>query len=158
MPAQRSRVRGDKGFRKVLQQLPDAARKEMADVMRGIGVELVEIMQADAPKGKTGKLRQSITYKLAERSLRLRVGLITKRRGTFEPFYGRFVEFGRKAQVVNVTRRKGTAPYQMKVRAMAPRPYVYKRRPEVRAILRTRLQNYWSHVLSAAAEGASFDD
>jgi len=155
--AQRSRVRGDKGFRKILRQLPPAAHDEMADVMRGIGGALVRAMKADAPE-KTGKLRHGIEYKLAAKALRLRIGLLSLRRKQGDLFYGRIVEFGRKAQTVTVTRRRNTAPYQMRVRAMAPRPFVYKRRPDLRRELNTKLRAYWDNVLTAAAAGASFDD
>jgi hypothetical protein len=161
--AQRSRVRGDKGFRKILKQLPDSARAEMADVMKGVGIDLAKAMQADAPvlrrprKGRTaGALRAGISYKLAVKSLNLRVGLVGTKRGRSNLFYGGIVEAGRPEQTVKI-KRGPRAGSEMKVGAVAAHPFVYKQRPELRRELNARLKSYWTNVLTAAAAGVTDD-
>lgn len=84
-------------------------------------------------------------------------------------FYGVIVEKGRKAQVVNVIRGSGGSkarsarrrseqglparkPYKMRVKALAPRPYVHKDRPELRA--EQRLAAFWGEVLGKTGAGA----
>ena len=194
--AERSRVRGDTGFRRVLSRLPDEVRDGMADLLDDFGNKLLAQMKADVPVA-TGFLKSRLSKRLARRSLLLRVGFVGKgskkmptRRVTRvvngrrwkapdqfvgHQFYGRFVEFGRKAQTVTVTRRAirlrmtgnnkknggareityKSGVYQMRVRAMAARPFIFKRRSQMRSELRARLSNYWGHVLAAAAVGGS---
>jgi hypothetical protein len=198
----RSRVKGDVGVRKLLRQLPDAAREGMADILDDYGSKLLLAMQRDIPVD-TGTLKSRLSKKLSRKTLQLKVGFVGKRangeitRKVTErsnivhggrrklndqfvggQFYGRFVEFGRKAQTVRVTRRAkllritgnnktaanrrqhiyGSGVYSMKVKAMAARPFIFKKRPQLRQELSTKLRTYWDNTLKAAAAGVSFDD
>jgi hypothetical protein len=195
--ATRSRVRGGRGFRKILKQLPDAAREGMADILDLYGSQLLTAMRQDVPVD-TGYLKGRLSKRLARKSLLLRVGFIGKgdngpvrsvtrktnrgrRRNNDQfvgkQFYGRFVEFGRKAKTVRVTRRAkvlritgnnrngnkreftyGSGVYSMNVPRMAGRPFIFKKRPGLRSKLSEDLRGYWTNVLTAAAAGAGFDD
>lgn len=166
------RIKGDVGFRKLIRQLPQAARGEMADVLDGAGAELAQAIKADTPV-RTGSLRGAITWKLLRSSLKLRVGLIGKR-SNLDHFYGRIIEFGRKGKTVQVHRRRNGvnnglrrgrkkaedigAIYSLRVKAKAAHPFVFKSRPVLRTKLGDRLRNYWNDVLARAGEGTSFDD
>jgi hypothetical protein len=44
------------------------------------------------------------------------------------------------------------ATYSLKVRAMAPRPFIYVERPEIHA--EQRLASFWSQVLGNAGAGS----
>ena len=198
----RSRVRGDVGFRKLLRQLPDAAREGIADILDVYGDKQLAAMRADVPV-RTGELKRRLSKRFSRKTLQLRVGFVGKRdngpisrkvtvrsnvvRGgrrkipdqfSQHAFYGRFVEFGRKAQTVRVTRRAkllritgnnrsaanrrrnvyGAGVYTMRVKAMAARPFVFKKRPGLRGELRERLRTYWDGVLADAGAGADLDD
>jgi hypothetical protein len=163
----RRRVTGDRAFRRLLKRLPESAREEMADVLRGAGVELLAAMKADAPR-RTGFLERHLTMKLLPRSLRLVVGFIGKRANQ-AVFYRWILETGRKAQTVRVYRRKksqkvdgvghrGRTFYMMRVSAMPARRYVYGRRSRLRGVINGRLRNAWDNILRRAGEGTLSDD
>lgn len=170
----------------LLGNIPDAAREQLGVEMSIIAREVLAAQQRDVPSD-TGALRGGLKIDGLLQELRLRIGLIgvtaTSKRalrraqkagqGPGESFgsryYGRFVEFGRRAQTVLVQRRRRVdgrlrsrsrrklaedvaATYSLKVKAMAPRPYVHKDRPEIRA--EQRLAEFWAQVLPKA-EAAS---
>lgn len=151
----RSRVRGDRSVRKLLRQLPAAVKEEMQATLADAGRELLAEMQADVPV-RTGALRAGLGTKLLKASLRLRVGIVGPPSARNRLFYGRIVEFGRKGQAVRA-RRAGERPYQMRVRAMAPRPFVFKRRAAIRDALNKRLRTFWNNTLADAAQGIAFE-
>jgi hypothetical protein len=178
----KGKVKGAAGVRKLLRALPDAARDGMADVLDDYGSKALAAMRQDVAF-KTGFLRSRLSKNLSRKSLRLKVGFVGKRANSAikpkgdqfvgKQFYGRFIEFGRKAQTVTVRRRRkgakglrnGTkkaediaATYQLRVKEMGARPFVFKKRTALRSDLTTSLNKYWDNVLSAAASGASFDD
>ncbi len=152
--ATRSRLRGAGAFRRLLKSLPQTVHDEFAEILDDAGDELLAAMQAEVPV-RTGKLRAGLKKQLLRASLRLRVGLLGTKRGRASLFYGRIVEFGRKAQTVNVTRRG--APYKMRVRAMAARPFVLKRRDALRTSINSRIRTFWDRVLADAAGGVDFE-
>jgi hypothetical protein len=111
--------------------------------------------------------------------MRLQVGLIGKPINR-RLFYGRIVQFGRKAQTVTVARRgvfaktiplggrmnkykavalknRISGTYRMRVRAMAARPFVFSPRTELRAAINKRIRDFWEGALRRAAQGASDD-
>lgn len=98
----------------LLDQMPHAAQDELAVEMAILGREILAAQQADVAKD-TGKLSAALSLQLLLERLKIRVGLIGQAARTFNgrsykartggPFYGRFVEFGRAAQTVLVTRR-----------------------------------------------------
>jgi hypothetical protein len=153
--------------------IPAAAQHELADEIGRISRDVLAAQKADVAKDK-GELQAGLSYQLITEELRARVGLLLGGRGAYSfngrkrkgiaggPYHGRFVEHGRRAQTVLVTRRlkrKVTGngrtskrrviyegkPYKMKVKAMAPRPFVHKDRPEIGA--EQRLSNFWAGVL-----------
>lgn len=97
-------------------QLPQAAEDELAVELAIIGREILTAQHADVAKD-TGALDAALSLQLLLERLKIRVGLLIGGRGAGKingrrdkgraggPFYGRFVEFGRSAQTVLVTRR-----------------------------------------------------
>ena len=163
--AGRYRYEGVREVRRLFRRLPTAATDEMAGVLAHYGRSLLRAMQADVPV-KTGRLRAGLSMTFLRRTLRLRVGYrgkVVNRR----LFYARFIQFGRKAQTVTVNRRKvagsvlvnrrrvAHAPYQLRVKARAPQPFVYSRRTgAIIGNLRANLKGYWDRVLAKASRGA----
>ena len=133
--------------------MPDDMKVEMGEQMELAGDALLNSMRADVPR-KTGKLAAGLSKKVLKGSLNLKVGFIGKPINR-RLFYGRIVEFGRKAQTVNVTRRikSGGRAYQMRVRAMGARPFVYSKRTDLRRVMGELLRAYWDKVLARAARG-----
>lgn len=136
----KSQLRGAGGFRKLLRQMPEAVKNEMAETLDRTGDELLAAMKADAPV-KTGALRAGLAKKLLKASLRLRVGIVTKPLAR-KLFYARILEFGRKK---SAKARSST---------MAGRPFVTKKRTSIRTRLRTRLNAMWDMALGRASVGA----
>ena len=170
-----SKVQGLAEVYSTLDRLPSAAHEEMAVELAIIGRELSAAQHQDVAKD-TGALDQALSFQLVLDRLKVRVGLLRGGRaaGSFNgrqrkaiaggPFYGRFVEFGRKAQTVLVTRRlkkrtlKGNnrngnrrrtiyqgKPYKMRVKAMAPRPFVLQ--PMLEQVADAHLADFWANVL-----------
>lgn len=112
----RNRVRGLAEANALFNGLPAAAAHELADQIGRISRDVLAIQQGAAPRD-TGALRGGLTVQLLTERLRARVGLLANfsgggrsngrlRRNNYGGyFYGRFVNFGRKAQTVLVTRR-----------------------------------------------------
>lgn len=138
-----SQLKGVASTRKLLRQVPQAAKDTMADILEASAPAFLAAMKADAPV-KTGALRAALNAKVLRKSLRLRVGLVTASTGK-KFFYGRILEFGRKA---------GTAS---RGGAIAPRPFVLKKRPDLRSALNRRLNKFWENTLIVAAAGVGDD-
>jgi len=100
----------------LMDQLPTAAHEELAVELAVMARELSAAQHQDVAKA-TGALDAALSYQLLLDRLQIKVGLLRGARegGSFNgrqrkavaggPFYGRIVEFGRKAQTVVVTRR-----------------------------------------------------
>ena len=181
MAGRRSRVEGLDQALAMLDGLPDVAREEMGVEMAILGREILAVQKADVPKDK-GDLAAALSLRLMIDRLKVRVGLHRRskqsysfnrgrRRATGIPFYGRIVEFGRKAQTVLVTRRikrrsaRGNnkngnrrrnvyegKPYKMRVKAMAGRPYVAQ--PMLQDAAELHFADYWAKVLARTGGGA----
>lgn len=166
------RVRGDKSFARLLKQLPDAVKKEIIVEHHVTGREVLAEQQARVPV-RRGKLKAGLSMKVLPASMRLQVGLIGRPINR-RLYYGRIVQFGRKAQVVIATRRNvlaATRPlggrsnsyknlalkhgvkgaYKMRIRATAPRNFLY---PRTQAQLSQPYQQIWGRALDRAAAGA----
>ena len=101
---------------RLLDALPSEAEQQLVVEMGIIGREILAAQRADVAKD-TGALAADLSLALLVDRLRLRVGLLQGGRDARKfngrsrkavaggPFYGRFVEFGRKGQTVVVTRR-----------------------------------------------------
>lgn len=174
-----------------IQALPNAARYEFADMLGRLGRDILAVQRGRVPRA-TGALAAGLSSQLLvdDALLRLRVGLLgteatsksAKRRaakaGGGDPrnlgdvFYGRFVEFGRKAQTVAVERRRRVngalrteagsrgrrkrvedivKTYTMRVSALAPRPFVNVPDGAVDALVDRRTGDFWERTLSRSA-------
>lgn len=159
----RSQLTGVAGVRKLIRQLPASVKTEMADTLEDIAPEYLAAVKADTPVAKrprkpghqVGALRDALTAKVLRSSLRLRVGLLGRKK-LFDFFYGRIVELGTKAQTVTIERGP-RAGHKMRIRERAPQHFVYKARPDLRARLSNRLNSFWEHALQHAGEGTDID-
>lgn len=166
--SRQSRIDGVEGAIAFLDRdVPNAAREQLSVEMAIIGREVLAAQRADVAKD-TGATEAALTLQLLVEQLKVRIGLIkgSSSRGSRNGFVGRLIEFGRKAQTVVVTRRLkrrvrgngryGTKrrviyegkPYTLRVRAMAPRPFIAQ--PELRDAAEQHLSEYWQKVLTRA--------
>lgn len=105
-----SHVRGLAEANTLFNGLPAAAAHELADLIGRVSRD-VSAAQQDATPSATGHLRGGLSVELLTERLRARVGLLGIKGGRGaraalgSRYYGRFVNFGRKAQTVLVTRR-----------------------------------------------------
>lgn len=172
----RSKIRGGRRFRRLLKALPDSMRGQLVNVLRNGGRALVSSMRARAPN-RTGALRQGIQFRVLEKTLRLRVGLIGTPRGRAKLFYGRIQDLGRKGREVVVQRRRRVSvnigagevvgvlrtqrgrkvgsdivsTYRMRVRPMAPKRFITGRYPELRSAIGNALRGIWNRALNSMA-------
>lgn len=120
----RDRIR----IRKLLQNIGPAAEREVLQAYQRHAPAMVAYARNEAPS-RSGKLRAALAFKIFPKTLRLRIGLLTKavqRR----VWYARILEYGRKAQSVKVNRRKpsgGTTRYIMRVKAIPEGRYDFVR-------------------------------
>lgn len=168
------RVKGLASAYAAFAAIPDAARDQLGVELAIIGRDILA-MQQQAVAKDTGALEQGLSIALLIEKLRVRIGLLANSSGGSKSngrrskmnyggyYYGRFVEFGRKAQTVLVTRTarrkanrlstKGARraavlanSYSMKVSALKPRPFV--RLPGVQQVALGQLAEFWSRTLA----------
>jgi hypothetical protein len=165
-----SRLQGIITVRKLLKRLPDAVRQELVVQHHLTGREVLALQNAKVPR-KSGKLAGGLSMKVLPATGTLRVGLIGKPINR-RLYYGRIVQFGRKAQVVIATRKaaklagykafgrnyknaalkagiRGT--YRLPITAMAPRNFIY---PMTREQIAAPYKDIWVRALTAAGMGA----
>ena len=154
----RETVQGLAEANAVLQAIPIAAREQVAVETAIIGREVLAAMKRDVPRD-TGALAGALMVQTIFDQLRTRVGLLGISKFRPKLFYGIIVEYGRKAQVVRLTRGKRAKQLRaigesrtMKVSALPARPFVHADRPEIRA--EQRLANFWSEVMAKAGSAA----
>lgn len=169
----RRRVGGN--FKSLLKRLPESVAEEIRQQHHETGKILLARAHARVPV-KTGKLKAGLSYKVTPKTLKLRFGLLGKRINR-KLYYGRMVEFGRKAKTIIVT-RKGTlqraraaglkvranaykraalkagvgGAYKLRVKAMRPRPFVYV---TPREQIYRPYQKIWGRAIHRAAAGAT---
>ena len=173
----RRRTRGN--FRELLKRLPETVADELRAQLEDTGKLVLGRQKARAPvyqgkprKGLTpGALREGLSYKVLPKSLRLRVGLVGKATNR-KLFYGRFVQFGRKAKTVIANRsgkgirvsghkwrRQAEAKgvkgfYKLRVRAMAPRNFIWT---TPRDVIARPFQKIWGRAIHRAKQGSADD-
>lgn len=127
-------------------------RAEMGHVLQDAGPRLARQMQGRAPR-RTGALQAGIKWKVLPKTLKLQVGLLGTKAGRSKLFYGRIMEFGRKAQVVTIKsgKRKGGV---VNVSALKGLRFVTGAMPDLRREMRSKLQGVWDRVLRKSAAGA----
>ena len=176
---QYSRLEGAEILLRRFDSIPKEAEEQLGVELAIIGREYRDQQRAAAPED-TGTLRGALSVWLMLEQLRVRVGLIgtrnrrSKKRSYGNAFYGRFVEFGRKAQTVLVQRRRRVLAdvgdgvqkrilrtsrgrklaadiaktYSLKVKARAPHPFIFI--PNAQEIATQRLADFWSQTLARA--------
>jgi hypothetical protein len=136
-----------------LRNIDPAARLELGDVLEDIAPRLRNLVKMRTPV-RTGALARGIQSKVLRRSLKLRVGILSKpARGRL--FYGYIVHWGRKGKTVTANRRtkNGSSSYPMRVRAMAGRRFVTGAKPLMRDEIQAKTQGLWEKILKRAAGG-----
>jgi hypothetical protein len=164
-------------------RLPNAARDQLGVELAIIGREILAEQRQQVAKD-TGALSAGLSLWLMLEQLRVRVGLIglrgssrvspskrAKGRNYGNLFYGRFVEFGRRAQTVLVQRRRRVATrtsnygilrtsrgrkvtadivstYSLKVKARDPHPYI--KVEGAQDIAAGQLAEFWSRTFGRA--------
>jgi hypothetical protein len=145
-------------------RIPQSADEQLTRLVVDIGLDVLGAQQRDVAK-RTGTLASGLSIQADPGQHRARVGLLGTT-GRSKYYYGRFVEFGRRAQTVIVQRRRRTggklrlnrsrrkmaediaATYSMHVSPLAPRPFVHVDRPEIRT--EQRLAAFWGKVKAGA--------
>ncbi|QCI92312.1 HK97 gp10 family phage protein [Novosphingobium sp. EMRT-2] len=168
-------ARGFRGIgkvRRMMRDLPENFRRQMVSVLNSGGRALQSSMRAKAPR-RTGATREGITYKVSERTMKLRVGLLGTRAGRSKLFYARIQDLGRKAQVAKRryvvavprngyrryagkrTRDLGRKYHPVNVRAMAGKHFVTGSFPVLRQYIGTAVRGIWSRALRSIASGGN---
>lgn len=157
--ARRRRIRGDRAFKRLLVQMPDAIRDEAVEMLDAAGEEIVPMQRADATSSRA---RAAISKRVLRGALQLKTGIVGRPLNR-RLWWTRVIEKGRKGQTVTArtrrvagsTRRLG---YKVRVRARAAQPFIYSARAEaVRNSMGGRLGTFWEKVLARAAQGATDD-
>lgn len=150
-----------KGLRKVrqtLKRLPDEVRGEMIVEFNQVGPEFVARIQGRTPL-KTGALRSGIKFRVLPRVPKLQVGILGTPSARSKLFYGRILEFGRKAQTKEAKRRGpggARSTYTINVGSIAPKRFVTGAMPDLRKRVGDSLRRTYERALRKAA-GASSD-
>lgn len=168
-----AKIKGARRVSRLMRKLPDALKANVATEIKLAGEQYLAAAKIDA-RHKTGALRRGLGMKITAKGLKVRIGIIGKALAN-RLFYGRILEFGRKARTVTVHRRVGagaggrgffkrrsgvnriSSTYTMHVRARAAEPFVTKRRPALREAFRERLSDVWAKSLATVA-GVGNDD
>lgn len=153
-----SKIRGVAKTRRLLKRLPEEMRAEMIGVLQRIGAATLGAARRETPT-RSGLGRSLLAYKVYPKSLRLRMGLLTKKQNS-RAFYLHILDVGRKAQTVTVTRKKGVAPYKLRVSPIAAGKFdiVYGRtRALAKRLAGGILGGIYKRALTKAAGGGGYD-
>lgn len=155
-------LRGAGHVRRLLKRMPDSVAAEIVAVMEQVRPKAVTMARWEAPT-RSGGLKRAISGRVYPRSLRFRVGLLTKRvQRKF--FYGHILEVGRKAKTVQVRRSKpsgGVTQYALRVKPIPSQRYDMtggKNRRRIRELFRQPLRQIWDKALRNAAGHAGATD
>jgi hypothetical protein len=171
----RDRLAGMDTLLKLFDTLPKATEDELKSDLPKIG-SIVLGIERGAVAVRTGDLFRGLTTQVLNGGLKIRIGLVgaTSRSGktSYNLYYGRFVEFGRGHQIVQVERRRRVggrlrtqnrrkrasdivARYNLNVRAEPPRPFVNTPQAETAALDGIEaLADFWSKVLARSGVSA----
>lgn len=142
-------IRGDRAFKNLIKRLPETVKAEMIVELHVAGRAALTREKAAAPV-KTGALSSALSMRVLPNTLKLKVGLIGKVVNK-RLFYGHIIEFGRKASVKTVKRGNSKA-YQLPIKAIAARHFVYTQSKEE---LYAPFRALWEKALAKASSGAS---
>lgn len=177
---QYSRIDGTEMVLRRFDRITKAAEEQLGVELGIIGRDLRDIQRADVPED-TGALKSRLSVELVLDQLRVRVGLIglfkssaSTKRIYGDAFYGRFVQFGVKAQTITVRRkrnistkskpgqqllrerkwRRGKAveklvkTYSYAMPARKAQPFIFV--PKAQEYAAQRLADFWDQTLSKA--------
>jgi hypothetical protein len=153
----RRALKGARRVSKLLKQLPDEVTAEMRTVLLEKAPVITAYAKAAAPS-RTGAMARAINFRLSPKTLRLRIGYLTKQSAQ-DFFYARILEFGRKAQTVKVNRFTGPgkrAVYQLRVKAIDRGKYDFLAGRAMRFAIsqvQPRLATVWEKALRRAGAG-----
>lgn len=160
-----ARVGGN--FKRLLGRLPEMVGEEIRKQHEETGRTLLSRALARAPV-RSGALRSALAFRVTPKTLKLRFGILGKAKNR-KLFYGRIQEFGRKAKTVIANRsgrgvrlsgnrfrrqalERGVAGfYKLRVRAMAPKRFIYNM---TREQIYRPYQKIWGRAIHRAAQGA----
>jgi hypothetical protein len=165
------RVRGIGKVRRQMKGLPDAMAEQLRSVLKSGGRALKSAISSKAPKGRTGRLRAGIDFKVYPKTVRMRVGLLKTKAGRSELFYGRIQDLGRTAQTKSLRYRvanpkggirklagkrvpaKSVSHYPMHIRAMAGKKFVTGSYPQLRQAIGASVRGIWARALDSGEGG-----
>lgn len=150
-----SGFKGGKRFKRILQQLPDEARRDLVDAFGRAGRRAQAAMRARA-KRKTGNLQQGVKYLVRPKTLRLQVGLLGTKRGRSKLFYGFVLDKGRTAKTVRI-KRGPRAGANMKIRKLVGDRFVSGEYPDLRDSINREVKPLFSRILSRLSQGGGND-
>ncbi len=150
-----SRVRGALRVRNILRSLPDECQQMLVQELEAAGPKVLQRARSEAPR-RTGALKEGLGFKVYPRLGQLIVGIYGSKQKVRDLFYGRILEFGRRAQTVMRRSRSGVR-HPMKVKPIpasrydiiGPRTLRY-----AQYLLRPALKNAFSNALRRAGEKA----
>lgn len=147
-----SAVRGAASLRRLLRRLPDASRQALGDELRAIGERLTARAKAETPV-RTGRLRAALGFRVAVKTLQLRLGLVKKAdRRRF--FYGYILDQGRRAKA---GKSKSGRNYRVTAIPSTRYEFVFGRRRDFQQNEIPRLRTVLDRVLEQAARGSGDD-
>lgn len=163
------KLQGVDVVQQMFDQVGNSAQEELAVELGIISRDFLAWQQAAAPKD-TGLLAGSLSIWVMVDQLRARIGIIgakgSRGQGNMtKAYYGRFVQFGRKAQTVLVQRRRRVggklrsargrkvasdivSTYSLRVKPREPRNFIFP--PDANAIVAQRLADFWANALQRA--------
>lgn len=156
MARARSRIRGSKGFRRILRQMPDAMRDELVDVLRKAEPDARAVIAArvsGTTKRRTGKLIAGVKSKTFPRTLRMQAGFLGSKSARAKVFYARILDVGRKAQTVSAKRRGSGKTYPLRLGRIAPKRFVTGGFGDLRSIMSRQLRGVWERALRRISGG-----
>jgi len=174
--AVRSRIKGGKGFRRIMRQMPDAMRAELREVLRKSepdAIALVRSRAAGSTKRRSGRLLAGIKAKTTPKSLRMQVGFLGTKRQRLSLFYARILDLGRKGKMHTVKRYRNRtlknrgklrrdhlgrlryigSPWRLRVRALSPRRFVTGGLGSLRAVIGKQLRGVFDRALRRIGGG-----
>jgi hypothetical protein len=127
----RSRLDGILASVSALDAVPVAARHAFADALGPVARDVLAAQQ-QAVARRTGYLASGLETRLEIERLRARVGLLSFKAGRNSRFYGRFIQYGRKSDVVDRLRKKLRPASTLKEKRRASRQIGQPKRLQVK--------------------------
>lgn len=108
-----SRIRGIIRTRRLLRGIEPQSRAEVYDALKQFGEEVLAdqrsraaVLRKPDKRRRAGHLRDALRLSLSPRTLRLQVGLVSRKRKDY-PFWGLWIQYGRKGGVAEARRGAG---------------------------------------------------